>query len=84
MAFVVVLPQERRRRPSVRVHWAPDQRGPGVMEEVGCPREGQEEDSGPHHRHPDLEGERPKGVGHHRGLPRKQGGTIDGARGIAR
>ena len=53
------------------------------MEEVGCPGEGQEEDSGPHRRHLDLEGERPKGVRHHRGLPCKEGGVVDDARAAA-
>ena len=50
------------------------------MEEVGHPKEGQEEDQGPHHRHPHLEGEWPEGVGRHRGLPHKEGGAIDDAR----
>lgn len=63
------------------------------MEEVGCPEEGQEEDSRPHRHHPHLEGEGPKGVGHHQGLPHKEGGAIDdvrapaicdGARGVIR
>ena len=63
------------------------------MEEVGRPREGQEEDPGPHHCHPHPEGEWPEGVGCHRGLPRKEGGSVedtsapairDGARGIVR
>ena len=51
VALAVVLPQERRRRPSAGVHRAPDRRGPRVMEEVGRPKEGQEEDLGSHHRH---------------------------------
>ena len=55
----------------------PDRRGPGVMEEVGCSGEGQEEDPGPHCCHPHPQGERPKGVGHHWGLPRKEGGAVD-------
>ena len=80
MALAVVLPQERCRHRSAGVHRAPNQRGPRFVEEVGCPGEGQEEDLGPHRRHPDLEGERPEGVRHHRGLPRKEGGTIDDAR----
>ena len=50
------------------------------MEEVGCPRKGQEEDLGPHHRYPHPEGEQSKGVKHHRGLPRKEGGAVDDAR----
>ena len=63
------------------------------MEEVGCFEEGQEEDLGPHRCHPHPKGERPEGVGHHWGLPRKEGGTIDdghapavrnGARGVTR
>ena len=63
------------------------------MEEVGHPREGQEEDLRPHRRHPHPEGERPEGVGRHQGLPRKEGGTVvdarapairDGARGVVR
>ena len=66
--------------PPTRVHQVPDQRGPGVVEEVGHPREGQEEDLGPHRRNPHPEGERPEGVRCHRGLPRKEGGTVDDAR----
>ena len=63
------------------------------MEEVGRPREGQEEDLRPHRRHPHPKGEQPEGVRHHRGLPRKEGGavddtrapaTCDGARGVVR
>ena len=50
------------------------------MEEVGCPREGQEEDLGPPHHHLHPKGEQPKGFGHHRGLPREEGGTVDEAR----
>ena len=50
------------------------------MEEVGHPGEGQEEDPRPHHRHPNPEEEWPEGVGHHRGLPHKEGGAIDDAR----
>ena len=50
------------------------------MEEVGHPREGQEEDLGSHRRHPHPQGERLEGVRHHQGLPRKEGGTIDDAR----
>ena len=50
------------------------------MEEVGHSGEGQEEDLGPHRCHPHPKGERPKGVGHHRSLPRKEGGIIDDAR----
>ena len=80
VALVVVLPQERRRCPSVGVHQVPDRRGPRAVEEVGRPREGQEEDLRPHHRHPYPEGERPEGVMSHRGLPRKEGGAIDDAR----
>ena len=76
----MVLPQERRRLPSARVHWAPNRKGPRVMEEVGHPREGQEEDPRPHRCHPHPKGERPKEVGHHRGLPREEGGAIDDAR----
>ena len=49
------------------------------MEEVGSPREGQEEDLGPPHRSLNLEGEGPKGVKHHRRLPYKEGGTADEA-----
>ena len=63
------------------------------MEEVGHPGEGQEEDLGSHRCHPHLEGERPKGVGHHWGLPCEEGGAVDdvrapaicdGARGVVR
>ena len=63
------------------------------MEEVGHSEDGQEEDLGPHCRHPHPQGERLEGVGRHRGLPRKEGGAIDdahtpavrdGARGIVR
>ena len=50
------------------------------MEEVGRFEEGQEEDLGPHCRHLDLEGEWPEGVGHHWGLPHKEGGAVDDAR----
>ena len=50
------------------------------MEEVGCPREGQKEDLGPHHRHPHPQGEWLEGVRHHRGLPHKEGGTVDDTR----
>ena len=61
------------------------------MEEVGRPKEGQEEDPRPHHRHPNLEGEWLEGVEHHQGLPCKEGGAVDdvcapaicdGARGV--
>ena len=47
------------------------------MEEVGCPREGQEEDPGPPYHHPYPKGEGPKGAGHHQGLPREEGGATD-------
>ena len=77
MALVVVLPQERRRRPSAGVHRTPDRRGPGIIEEVGCSEEGQEQDLGPHRRHPHPKGEWPEEVGCHRSLPRKEGGTVD-------
>ena len=50
------------------------------MEEVGCPREGQEEDLGPSSRHPILEGEGAEGVRFHRRLPREEGGATDEAR----
>ena len=80
VALIVVLPQEQRRCPSARVHRVPDRRGLGVMEEVGRPGEGQKEDPRPHCLHPHLEGEQLEGVGHHRGLPRKEGGAIDDAR----
>ena len=53
------------------------------MEEVGCPREGQEEDPRPPRRHPHPEGEGPKGFGHHRSLPREEGGAADEARSSA-
>jgi len=49
------------------------------MEEVGCPEEGQEEDLGPPHCHLNPKGEGTKGVGHHRHLPREEGGTTDEA-----
>ena len=49
------------------------------MEEVGRPGEGQEEDPGPHLHHPHPQGEWLEEVGHHRGLPRKEGGIIDDA-----
>ena len=47
------------------------------MEEVGCPREGQEEDLGPSSRHPILEGEGAEGVGNHRCLPCEECGATD-------
>ena len=50
------------------------------MEEVGCPGEGQEENSGPPHRHPHPEGEGAKGVRNHRRLPCKEGGATDEVR----
>ena len=43
------------------------------MEEVGHPREGQEEDLGPHW-------EWLEGVRRHWGLPHKEGGTVHDAR----
>ena len=53
---------------------------PGVLQR---PRKGQEGDTRPHRRHPHPKGEWPEGVGHYRGLPRKEGGTIDDACGPA-
>ena len=50
------------------------------MEEVGLLGEGQEEDPRPHRHHPYPEGEWPKRVGHHRGLPREEGGAVDDVR----
>ena len=50
------------------------------MEEVGRPREGQEEDSKPHHHHPHPKREWPKRVGRHRALPHEEGGAIDDVR----
>ena len=47
------------------------------MEEVGRPRVGQEQNLGPHRRHLDHQGERFEGVGHHWGLPRKEGDVDD-------
>ena len=47
------------------------------MEEVARPGEGQEEDLRPHRHHPHPKGEQSKGVGHHRALPCKEGGTVD-------
>ena len=91
VALIVVLPQERRHRPSTGVHRMPDRRGPKVVEEVGRSREGREEDLGPHRRHPHPQGEWLKGVGRHRGLSCKEGGTVydalaptirDGTRGV--
>ena len=79
MTLAAVLPQECRRRRSTGVHRAPDRRGPRAVEEVGRPKEGQEEDLRPHRRHPHLEGEQPEGVGHHRGLPCKEGDAVDDA-----
>ena len=49
------------------------------MEEVGRPREGQEEDPRSHRRHPHPKGEQPEGVGCHQGLPHKEGGIVDDA-----
>ena len=49
--------------PPTRVHWTPDRRGPGVVEEVGCPGEGQEEDLGPQRRHPHPQENGLKGSG---------------------
>ena len=53
------------------------------MEEVVSPREGQEEDPRPPHHHPNLKGEGPEGVGHHRRLPYEEGGAVDEARASA-
>ena len=64
VALIVVLPQECCRH-LARVHRLPNRGGSGVMEEVGHPGEGQEEDPGPHRRDLHSEGERPKGVGRH-------------------
>ena len=50
------------------------------MEEVGHPGEGQEEDPRSYRYHPHPKGEWPKGVGHHQGLPCKEGGAVDDAR----
>ena len=49
------------------------------MEELRHPGERQEEDQGPHRRQPHPKGDRPEGVGHHWGLPRKKGGAVDDA-----
>ena len=93
VTLAVVLPQERRRCPSVGVHRAPDRRGLGAVEEVGHPGEGQEEDPRPYRRHPHPKGKQPERVRHHRGLPCEEGGTLDdvwapaiydGARGVVR
>ena len=43
----------------------------------GVVEERQEEDLGPPHHHPHPEGEQHEGVGHHRGLPHKEGGAVD-------
>ena len=80
VALVVVLSQEQHRCPSTEVHRRPDRRGLRVDEEVGCPREGQEEDPGPTHRHLNPEGERLEGVGHHWRLPHEEGGATNEAR----
>jgi len=73
------------------VYLAHNQRGPRFLEEVGCPKEGQEEDPGPSRRHPLPEGEGAEGVRNHRCLPCEEGGTTnepraspvhDGTRGI--
>ena len=50
------------------------------MEEVGSPRERQEEDPGPSHRHLNPKGEGREGVEDHRRLPHEEGGAADGAR----
>ena len=50
------------------------------MEEVGCPREGQEEDPGPSRRHSLPEGEGAEQVGNHWHLPCVEGGATDEAR----
>ena len=49
------------------------------MEEVERAGEGQEEDPRPHHYHPHPEGEWPKRVRRHRGIPCEKGGTVDDA-----
>ena len=58
----------------------PDQRGLRAVEEMGRLEEGQEEDLRPHRRHPHPKGEWPKGVGHHWGLPREEGGAVEDMR----
>ena len=50
------------------------------MEEVGHPGEGQEEDLGSHSHHLHSKREQAEGIGHHWGLPRKEGGAVDDAR----
>ena len=80
VAFALVLYQEQQSRPLARVHRAPQQRGPRIMEEVGSPREIQEENPGPSRRHPNSKGEGHEGVGDHRHLSRAGGGTTDEAR----
>jgi hypothetical protein len=79
VALIVVLPPEQCYHPSARVHRVSDQGVLGAMEEVGHPKEGQEEDLGPYRRHPHLDRERPKGVWHHRSLPHEEGGAVDDA-----
>ena len=50
------------------------------MNEVGHSGEGQEEDLGSCRHHQDPEGAWPKGVRHHWGIPREEGGVVDGTR----
>ena len=50
------------------------------MEEVGHPGEGQEEDLKTHRHRTHPKGEQPERVERHRGLPCKEGGTVDDAR----
>ena len=50
------------------------------MEEVGSPRERQEENLGPSHRHPNPKGKGHEGVGDHQRLPHAEGGATDEAR----